>query len=44
MVEGHILVDQLVSTLAGEYDVNFQAAKRRMINLGYRQRLNLDLQ
>ena len=42
--EGHILVDQLVSTLTGEYDVNFQAAKRRMINLGYRQRLNLDLQ
>ena len=42
--EGHILMDQLVSTLAGEYDVNFQAAKRRMINLGYRQRLNLDLQ
>ena len=42
--EGHILVDQVVSALAGEYDVNFQAAKRRMINLGYRQRLNLDLQ
>jgi hypothetical protein len=42
--EGHILVDRLVSTLAGEYDVNFRAAKRRMINLGYRQRLNLDLQ
>jgi len=42
--EGHIRVDQLVSALAGEYDVNFQAAKRRMINLGYRQRLNLDLQ
>lgn len=41
---GHILVDQLVSALAGEYDVNFQAAKRRMVNLGYRQRLNLDLQ
>jgi Zn-dependent peptidase ImmA (M78 family) len=42
--EGHILVDQLVSALAGEYDVNFQAAKHRMKNLGYRQRLNLDLQ
>jgi len=42
--EGHILVDELVGTLAHEYDVNFQAAKRRMINLGYRQRLNLDLQ
>ena len=42
--EGHILVDQLVSVLAGAYDVNFQAAKRRMINLGYRQRLNLNLQ
>ena len=25
--EGHILVDQVVSALAGEYDVNFQAAK-----------------
>jgi hypothetical protein len=33
-----------VSTLADEYDVNFQAAKRRMRNLGYRQRLGLDLQ
>jgi Zn-dependent peptidase ImmA (M78 family) len=43
-VEGHILVDKLVSTLADEYDVNFQAAKRRMRNLGYRQRLGLDLQ
>jgi len=42
--EGHILVDQVVSALASEYDVNFQAAKRRMINLGSRQRLNLDLQ
>jgi Zn-dependent peptidase ImmA (M78 family) len=42
--EGHILVEQVVSALADEYDVNFQAAKRRMINLGYRQRLNLDLQ
>ena len=42
--QGRILVDQLVSALAGEYDVNFQAAKRRMINLGYRQGLNLDLQ
>ena len=42
--EGHILVGQLVSTLASDYDVNFQAAKRRMINLGYRQRLNLDPQ
>jgi len=42
--EGRILVDQVVSALASEYDVNFQAAKRRMINLGYRQRLNLDLQ
>ena len=42
--EGHILVGQLVSTLASDYDVNFQAANRRMINLGYRQRLNLDLQ
>ena len=42
--EGHILVDKLVSELAGEYDVNFQAAKRRMRNLGYRQRLGLDLQ
>jgi hypothetical protein len=42
--EGHILVDQLVSALAGKYEVNFQAAKRRMVNLGYRQRLNLDLQ
>jgi len=41
---GHILVDQLVMALAREYDVSFQAAKRRMINLGYRQRLNLDLQ
>lgn len=43
-VEGHILVDKLVSALAEEYDVNFQAAKRRMRNLGYRQRLGLDLQ
>jgi hypothetical protein len=42
--EGHILIDKVVSGLASEYDVNFQAAKRRMINLGYRQRLNLDLQ
>jgi Zn-dependent peptidase ImmA (M78 family) len=42
--EGHILIDKVVSALASEYDVNFQAAKRRMINLGYRQRLNLDLQ
>ena len=42
--EGHILVDKLVSELAGEYDVNFQAAKRRMRNLGYRQRLRLALQ
>ena len=42
--EGHILVDKLVSALAEECDVNFQAAKRRMRNLGYRQRLNLDLQ
>lgn len=42
--EGHILVDKLVSALAEGYDVNFQAAKRRMRNLGYRQRLNLDLQ
>jgi Zn-dependent peptidase ImmA (M78 family) len=42
--EGHIRVDELVSALASEYDVSFQAAKRRMINLGYRQRLNLDLQ
>jgi hypothetical protein len=42
--EGHILVDKLASALAEEYDVNFQAAKRRMRNLGYRQRLGLDLQ
>jgi Zn-dependent peptidase ImmA (M78 family) len=42
--EGHILVDKLASTLAEEYDVNVQAAKRRMRNLGYRQRLGLDLQ
>jgi len=42
--EGHILVDKLVAALAEEYDVNFQAAKRRMRNLGYRQRLGLDLQ
>lgn len=42
--QGHILVDELVSALAREYDVNFQAARRRMINLGYRQRLNLELQ
>ena len=42
--EGHILIDKVVAALASEYDVNFQAAKRRMINLGYRQRLNLDLQ
>jgi hypothetical protein len=40
---GHILVDQIVAALAHQYDVNFQAARRRMINLGYRQRLNLDL-
>lgn len=40
---GHILVDQVVSALAREHDVSFQAARRRMINLGYRQRLNLDL-
>ena len=42
-VEGHIPVDKLASALAEEYDVNFQAAKRRMRNLGYRQRLGLDL-
>lgn len=42
--EGHILEDRLVSALAEEYDVNFQAAKRRMRNLGYRQRLRLALQ
>jgi len=42
--QGRILVDQLVMALAREYEVSFQAAKRRMINLGYRQRLNLDLQ
>ena len=42
--EGHILVDKLVSALADEYDVNFRGAKRRMRNLGYRQRLGLDLQ
>lgn len=42
--EGHILVDKLASTLAEEYDVNVQAAKRRMRNLGYRQRLGLELQ
>jgi hypothetical protein len=37
-------VSLLVSTVAGQYDVSFHAAKRRMINLGYRQLLSLDLQ
>ncbi len=41
--EGHILEDKLASALAEEYDVSVQAAKRRMRNLGYRQRLGLVL-
>ncbi len=40
---GHILVDQIVAALAREHNVSFQAARRRMINLGCRQRLNLGL-
>lgn len=42
--QGHILVEQLVAAIVCEYDVNFNAAKRRLRNLGYHRRLDLDLQ
>lgn len=42
--EGHILVEQLITAIGREYDVNFSAAKRRLRNLGYHRRLDLDLQ
>jgi hypothetical protein len=41
---GHIIVDEIVAVLMREYDVNFRAARRRMINLGYRQRLGIGFQ
>jgi Zn-dependent peptidase ImmA (M78 family) len=41
---GHIMVDEIVAVLVREYDVNSRAARRRMINLGYRQRLGIELQ
>lgn len=41
---GHIMVDEIVAVLMREYDVNFRAARRRMINLGYPQRLGIEFQ
>ncbi|HUI08191.1 MAG TPA: ImmA/IrrE family metallo-endopeptidase [Verrucomicrobiae bacterium] len=40
----HILVEELIAVIGRDYDVNFNAAKHRLRNLGYRRRLDLDLQ
>lgn len=41
---GHTIVEEIVAVLMREYDVNFRAARRRMINLGYPQRLGIEFQ